>query len=470
MELLIAIVAGAVLLGIIVLWVFLALIWRRVVPTNMVHIVQSSKKTISYGRGRDAGNTYYEIPSQIPMLGIEVIKFPESVFDIILNNYEAYDIGRLPFVVDVRAFFRITDSQVAAQRVANFDQLKDQLQGVLQGAVRRVLATNQLEKIMEDRAALGQQFTSEVDLQLKEWGVGTVKMIEFMDIRDSRDSKVIENIMAKEKSRIEMESRITVADNRRTAEMREIEATRSVESSRIEAEQKIGSQEAEKEQVVGIAREKSNQQVQLEAKTTAERLMDVRRVENVRSAEIAREVATVKAEEDRKVLVVNAEGQKESTVRIAEGTLEAVKREAEGVSAIGKAKAEAETAILLAPVTAATTLADTIGENEGYQKYLINIRNVEATEKIGTAMADAMSAAEMKVIANSGSVQGGITSLADMFTPTGGTSIAGMMEALAQTDQGSALLKRLTGNDASTDNAVAKSLKASANNKRPAAE
>ena len=87
------VVAVVALIGISL---FLAFIWRRVVPTNMVHIVQSSKSTVSYGRGREAGNTYYEIPSFIPFFGVTVTQFPESIFDISLKDYEAYDTGRLP--------------------------------------------------------------------------------------------------------------------------------------------------------------------------------------------------------------------------------------------------------------------------------------------------------------------------------------------------------------------------------------
>jgi flotillin len=31
---------------------------RRIVPSNMVHILQRSKSTVSYGAGMKAGNTY----------------------------------------------------------------------------------------------------------------------------------------------------------------------------------------------------------------------------------------------------------------------------------------------------------------------------------------------------------------------------------------------------------------------------
>jgi flotillin len=452
MLIMIGIVAA---LSILAVAMFLAFIWRRVVPTNMVHIVQSSKKTVSYGRGRADGNTYYAIPSFIPIFGVTVTHFPESIFDISLRDYEAYDTGRLPFVVDIKAFFRIADSQIAAQRVANFTELQGQLMGVLQGAVRGILGNNKLENIMQDRSNLGEMFTKEVNDQLQEWGVTTAKMIEFMDIRDSNGSQVIQNMMAKEKSRIEKESRVTVADNIREAEMKEIEAKREIALTRTQAEQQVGIREAEAAKEVGIAKEKSNQEVQTEAKITTEKVMEVQKVQNVKQAEIERDVAAVKAEQDKQVQVVNAQAtkesqiikadaEKESTVRIADGNLQATLKQAEGIQAEGLAKAEAEKAILLAPVNAQLTLAKEIGENQSYQAYLIEVRKVEATEAVGKEMALAMREADLKVIANSGSVQNGVASLGDIFTPAGGTSIAGMLEALGQTDQGKALIAGVT--------------------------
>lgn len=55
--------AAAVFILVALLTMF---VLRRVVPTNMVHIVQSSKATTAFGKGKDAGNTYYAIPSWVP--------------------------------------------------------------------------------------------------------------------------------------------------------------------------------------------------------------------------------------------------------------------------------------------------------------------------------------------------------------------------------------------------------------------
>lgn len=440
---------------VVLLWVAITL--RRVVPTNFVHIVQSRRKTTPYGREKEAGNVYYEWPYWLPFLGVTVIRLPESNFDIILTDYEAYDEARLPFQVDVVAFFRIHDAQTAAQRIASFTELKTQLVAVLQGSVRRILATNRLELIMQERSTLGKQFTDEVREQIKEWGVIPVKTIEFMDLKDSAKAqgKVIANIMAKEQSRIEMESRVAVANNLREAELKEIDAQRVVEVQRQEAAQLIGQRTAEKDQLVGISEEQAKQKVLTEGKRTAEIDMEVKRVQDVKAAEIAKDVVIVQSEQDKRMREIDAEaaksvavtkaaGEKIATVTIAEGDLQKAKLNAEGVRAEGEAKGAAEQAVLMAPVNSQIALAKEIGENPGYQTYLISIKTVEAQQIVGIEAAKALQNADLKVISNAGSPQEGISKIADLFTTTGGTNLTGMLAALAQTDEGKALVEKVT--------------------------
>ncbi len=448
---LIAVVIIAVAVISVLYLVKVVLSLRRVVPTNMVHIVQSKKSSTPYGRGKPAGNTYYEWPSWIPVIGVTVTQFPESIFQVSLNDYEAYDNARLPFMVDVTAFFRVDNAEVVAQRVSHFNELNTQLVSVLQGAVRRILATNALEEIMQERASLGQQFTDEVKAQIQEWGVLPVKTIEFMDIRDSSKGNVIANIMAKEKSRIEMESRVKVAENMQIAETKEIDAQRTIEVQRQDAEQQVGQRTAEKDKLVGIANEQSKQEVLTASKITAEKNMEVNRVQEVKTAEIKKDVAVVQAEQDRRqreikaeaeksVQITTAEGEKQSIVTRAQGDLEAAKLNAEGVRAEGEAKGAAEQAILMAPVNTQITLAKEIGENQGYQQYLITIKQVESNRDVGLSMANAFANADLKVIANGGDVGSATNKLANIVSSAGGTNIASMLEGLSQTENGKQLL------------------------------
>ena len=229
---LIALLGAAGLVAVMLFFWVIAL--RRVVPVNEVHIVQTRKDTVSYGKGF-ASNTYYEWPSRLPLVGLTRVTLPVSNFSIDLPDYAAYDKERVPFLVHVMAFFRISDSNTAAQRVASFEELKEQLTAIVQGSVRTVLAAHEIDQIMLDRSRFGEAFTKEVQPQLGGWGVEAIKNIELMDIRDAKDSDVIHNIMAKRTSGIERESRLVVADNSRQAEMAEIAAKREIEMSRQQA-------------------------------------------------------------------------------------------------------------------------------------------------------------------------------------------------------------------------------------------
>lgn len=416
---------------------------RTVVPTNMVHIVQSKKGATSYGRGRKDGNIYYVWPSWIPVIGVTVSQLPETNFAVHLVDYEAYDSQRLPFLVDVTAFFRVSDSSLAAQRIATFQDLKEQLQTIVQGAVRRVLAIDTLEQIMEARGSLGKAFTDEVDAQLQEWGVVTVKSIEFMDIRDTRSTSVISDIMKKEMSRIDRESRVAIAENEKLAETAEIEKDREIELREQDMKQQVGTRTAEQERIVGIEREKSLQDIQQAAKITAERAMEVKKVQEVKAAEIAKETAVIKAQQQAEVQIVEAEAERKAIELKAEADLTATVKSAEGIAAKGKAEAEAHEKMLMAPVTAQITLAEKIGQDQGYQNYLINVEQVKANQVVGVEMAKAMAEAKMTIVASGSGVQDGAASLMDTFGAKLGANLVGFLETSTASARGRDLVNKV---------------------------
>jgi len=448
--------------------IILAKAFRRVVEPNEVHIVQSSGGTTIYGKQRavkdtEAGddvkadkisNSYFEWPAWWPVIGVQSVVLPLSNFELKLNSYDAYDIGKVPFVVDIVAFFRIEDAAIAAKRVSSLQELHAQLTAILQGAVRTILAKHDIEQIMEDRSTYGEAFTTEVGMQLKAWGVVNVKSIELMDIRDGADSQTISNIMAKKESFIEMQSRTEVASNRKAAETAEIEAQQTIDVRAQEAEQLVGERTAEKDKQVGIANELAAQQIKTQAKTTAEKEMAVQLVNNVRAAEINRDVQVVAADQDRQTFVIradgekqqqviNAEAEKQQTVLVAEGKLTESLKNAEGILAVGTSEAEAKRLTEMAVVSPQLELAEGIGENQEYQDYMVRIENVHKDRDVGMENAKALQDAGIKMIVNAGDAQSGLNNALDILSTKGGTSIAGMVEAINQTDEGSALLTRL---------------------------
>ena len=461
---------------------------RIVVPTSQVHVVQKAGETLLYGKAAQSeqnkvGNAYYNFPSWIPVLGVNVTILDTGIFDRDLKDYEAYDKDRLPFMVDVKTFFRIKDFGVASVRVVDMKELKEQLDGIVQGAVRSLLAKEDLESIMSERNKYGKQFTEEVAPQLAQWGVETVKNIELMDIRDSRDSKVIQNIMAKKKSQIEMESRTTVAENAKKASQAEIEANKEVALKQQDAEREVGLRTAEVNQEVGIANEKQKQQVQEQAKVTAEKEMEVKRVQEVKAAEIEKQAAeidanknkevitinaqanVVRTEADKKVAILNAEANKEQTLLNAEAqkqqiTLKAeadlvtATNEAKGTEAKGKAQALAQELAKKASVQDQVTLAEKVGENKPYQDFLIAQKQIEVQgdvmKAVGVAQANNLSGADIKMFVSSGSVPEGVSKAAGIFSPDNALNIASMLEAFKSTPMGAEIVDKLLG----TGNAV----------------
>ena len=489
-------VVAAIVL-VVIIAIIIATKYRTVVPTNMVHIVNSSSGRRVYGKDSEFGNTYYSFPDWIPKIGVNVTQFPTSNFGVELLDYAAYDHKRLPFQVDVQAFFVMENADIVSQRVSDFRELKDHLQKIVSGAVRKVTASLPLERILSARSELSLEFDAEVSEQLKDWGVKAVNSIEFMNIKDANGSTVIQDIQQKEESRINRESREVQAENEQAAKIKEIEAQRKVAMEQENAAQQVGTRTAEKNQAVGIAQEQSKQAVAEQNKLTTEKNMEVKRIEETRAAEIAKEVALTQAEQKRQEITINAESQKvaeiteaeaekqkqvlaaqaskeaaelkaeadkiavqkkaeaeklaverkaeadqksvqlsseaqlEADKRKAEGTLAIQDAEAVGIKKIGTAKADAEKEMQMASVTAQTELANQIGDNENYQTYLLQVKQIEVNGEIGIAQAKALESANIQIVGGSGT--------------DGGLSLGGMLTGLVATDAGKAIVERVAG-------------------------
>ncbi len=449
---------GIGIVALVALWMTLSVLgWRVVVPTNKVHIVQTSKKTISYGVGEDtAGNVYYRVPPWVPIFGITVTEMSTSIIQLDIAGYKAYDKDRVPFDLDVIAFFRVFMTGMAASRVNSAEELKAQLLQVVQGAVRKILASYDIHQIMTDRATFGAQFTEEVGNELKEWGVQPVKNLELIDIRDEKGSNVISSIMQVKTSQIESDSRIAVAKNEQLARSAEIASKQTIAMSEQLAAQQLGERTAQQEQAVGIAKEQAEQAIQEQLALTASKQMAVKAVETQRQAEITRDAAIVAAEQAQKTTVINAsaaktvaitqaEASKETAELQAAATLAAAKASAESTKLKGEAEGAAKLANELAPVNAQLALAEGIGGNQPYQDYLIRLETVKVTAQVGIAQAEALKTADLKIIANGGDIQSGITGLGDIFTAKGATTLTGALSALTATPEGQALVAKFVG-------------------------
>jgi len=426
MENLLAFSVFAVI-GIIVFMFILAAMWRVVIPPNEVHVIQRRKNTIVYGKGTNTGNVYYRIPDWIPYFGVSRKIMPVSIFKIPLEGYRAYDSKKAPFKVDVTAFFQIDaeDSAQAAQRVSSFDDLYNELLEVLRGAVRKILASNDIEQIMTERSILGDSFLTEVRTQVSAWGVNVLN-IEFMDISDDEgEERIITAIMKKHSSFIKRKSDEEVAVNEKEAKIVQISAQKEADVEAITAQEAVDTRDAEKKQKVGIANEHADQNIQLEKKNTAEKEMAVIRVMQVEDKKIE---ASARIEE--------AEGIKQSMIKKADGEKEAQALEGQGLgkraAAIGSGEAQAIKEKGLAEAEAKERLADALSRfQEKGLLALLGERAIEKDEAVGVAISKAYEDAKIKVIQTG---EGKPKDLIDLMTTAGGgAKVGGMLEGLKET-------------------------------------
>lgn len=99
----------------------------------------------------------------------------------------------------------------------------------------------------------------------------------------------------------------------------------------------------------------------------------------------------------------------------------------------------------VALVAGAIELAEKIASNPDYMGYLQNIEAIKASQVVGTAKAEALKDADLKILANGGSVDSGMTSLLDVFSGKGGTAMASMLENLNNSELGKDLIGKFLG-------------------------
>ena len=442
-----------------VIFVIIAVNLRKVVSTNEVHILQKWSKTIIKGKWFDGWNVYYHFPQWVPLFGISVTRLPLYVFDIKLNTYQAYDNGKIPFNVDVTAFFVIKDPELAAKRVADFKELKEQLVEVVKWAVRKTLAQYDIQAIMEARWELGAKFYEEVTNAVKEWWV-ELKNIEFMDISDSDGFEVIRNLLEKKRKTIETNSEkevalknkelaiaeaeanrereVAEAEAKKIAEVKKIESEKEAKLAQIEADKLTRTQEVEKEKLVKLQEEDAKKSLYEKQKETKQKELEIRLLEEQKEAEIQKVKEIIDAEKEKEIEIKNSEAKAKSIELDAEAKAKAIELEAEAKQVsiekewIAKAKtidyigtAEAKNKLEMAKALNAFT--------EAALSYLATEMWYKYTSKVDLEKAKALEKADIKVISTGSNGNEGMNSFMDLFTSKGGANLWWMIESFKNT-------------------------------------
>lgn len=406
------------IVGVLVLTLFIAMLWRSIVPQDEVHIVNTSKESKPYGDPKEVdeklaqgkksyGNVYYEFPHWIPVLGVVVKKLTLNVFQVNLDNYPAYDQDKVPFVVDFKSWFVIDNPIVAAKRIKDMSELKAQLQEMLQGIVRKTMAGKTIKEIMESRAELRDIFVKEVGEQCKDWGV-KLNSIEFTDIRDmdGDEFRVIDDIKRVQSSAIEKERRVAEAENEKQARLSEIQSKREADLEDVIAKETVEKRDADRKKIVGIANEQAEQEIKEQAKLTKEKEVAVKRTEEVGTAEYQKEKVIIEANAKKEFEIIQAQAEQQSLAIEAEGQKEKDRLEGEGIAAKINAEGEAEANVIQkkgeAKAIALEKEAEAKKKLQEALKVELGALAIEAQKEVGVANAAALGKADIRILSGDG--------------------------------------------------------------------
>lgn len=400
-----------VILSVILLFVVLKIIsWRVVVPTNEYHIVQRVNTTVEYGKGKQAGNVYYNVPAIIPIFGVKRIVMPATIFDITIFEYEAFDNGRVPFYVDIAGFFRIENSAAASQRISSVEELHNQLESIVASIARTILGKMDINEILESRTELWDKFMQEVSENIKEFGLVCTKNIELMKVYDVPQSNIIYNIQKKKESEIEKDAKVAIETNKKLSETARIEAEKAIALSEANKLKEVWEREAEAEKAVEIANQQKVQEIQIARKLTIEKEMEANLVKETQQAEIEKQRTLIEEEKAKQVKIIKAQAEAWEIKALAQGRKEASQDDAEAIKVKAEAEADAikrkalaeanwEAEKKKATVADQVELLEKISNNPEYSRYLQAIEAIKMYGKAEQLKAEALKNADIKYLA-----------------------------------------------------------------------
>jgi flotillin len=404
-----------------------AIMFRVVVPQDEVHIVNSIKESRAHGdqkaveellegnaeskNQKSYGNVYYSFPSKLPIIGVVVKKLPLNVFQVNLDDYPSYDQDKVPFKVDFKSWFVISNPIVAAKRVRDMAELSSQLQEMLQGIVRKTMAGKTIKEIMESRSELRDIFMKEVGEQGKDWGV-KLNSIEFTDIRDYDEDgegefNVIDDIKRVKASAIQKERRIAEASNEKEARLSEIQNKRQADLEDVIAKEQVETRDADRKKTVGIANEQAEQEIKEQAKLTKTKEIAVERAQEVGKAEYQKEVVVVEANAKKEFDIIQAEANKRTLEIEAEGQKQKEKLEGEGIASKTEQVGSAEASIIQkkgeAEAKSVEKMAEAKKKLQEALKVELGALLIQAQKEVGIENAKALQHADIRFLVNEGS-------------------------------------------------------------------
>ena len=341
------------------------------VGPDEVLILSGRKRTIAgqevgYRIVRNGGTFVWPVLEKIGRLSLHAIST-----SVVTNN--ALTEEGVPLIVSGVAIFKIASDDGGIVRAAeryqgrNRQEIENDVQSVLEGALRGVCGTLTPEEIYRDRQAFQQKIAEHAEPELARLGIN----LDTLTLREIKDAHgYLDALGRKRTSEVVRDARIGEANANRDADIAEADARQQSETRKAEAETRI----AEARRTLEVKRAEYEADVNRQAaiaaqagpRATAESEQDVAKAQTL----LANERAVQRENELRATVIKDAEAAKQKVILEAEGRAAAVQRAAEARqfelerTGQGEASQEQQTGQASAEVIKAKLVAEADGLRE----------------------------------------------------------------------------------------------------------
>ena len=405
-----AAVGGTVFIIIVVLAAVLATVakyYKKVSP-NQVAVITGRK----YGKG-DAqrgfrsvvggGLLLVPILEKMEIMHLNVIPVPVTVNNVPDKN------GAL-VTVDAIANIKIRSEEdvlpLAIERFLGKDdrQITEVAKQTLEGNLRAIVGTMQVEELLSDRQAFMSKVLEEAGADLAKMGLG-VDVLKIQNINDTRG--YIESLGKKRTAEVVRDAAIGEAEAQRETDIKSAAARQEGETAKARADQAVS--DAQRERDIAIADNESEVKARQAMIPIAAQIAEAERTKELNTAAVGAEQAQVEAQigleevrarrnaaEQHATVVVPAEKEKEARIIRADAEREAAEREGEAARIKAEKQGQGEQARMTAEAegrkaAASADQAELVAKAEGRKADLL------ATAAGRQADLEAQAAGELKL-------------------------------------------------------------------------
>jgi len=385
-----AAVGGTVFIVIVVLAAVLATVakyYKKVSP-NQVAVITGRK----YGKG-DAqrgfrsvvggGLLLVPILEKMEIMHLNVIPVPVTVNNVPDKN------GAL-VTVDAIANIKIRSEEdvlpLAIERFLGKDdrQITEVAKQTLEGNLRAIVGTMQVEELLSDRQAFMSKVLEEAGADLAKMGLG-VDVLKIQNINDTRG--YIESLGKKRTAEVVRDAAIGEAEAQRETDIKSAAARQEGETAKAKADQAVS--DAQRERDIAIADNEAEVKARQAMIPIAAQIAEAERNKELNTAAVGAEQAQVEAQigleevrarrnaaEQHATVVVPAEKEKEARIIRADAEREAAEREGEAARIKAEKQGQGEQARMTAEAegrkaAAAADQAELVAKAEGRKAELL---------------------------------------------------------------------------------------------------